>query len=241
MLYIVSRLCTCFHELHSQLSSQCFSLLRGNHSSFFNVAFVAHKDFIDTFTGVLFNVLAPILDVSKALFISYIVYKHNSHCSSIVGYKEALEEVFRAKSLTIGDCFEALLPSSVPNLEFCTLSTCIDGFDFEVDSHSGDEGRSEGIVAKAQEKAAFSHSTITYKKQFDEKVVIWAFDCTRRRHLVVRKKCWLRGKFGAVSFVDSAKRKSGSLLRAIRRCKVCSLVKFHPEEKIKKLVKMQRT
>ena len=61
--------------------------------------------FIDTFTSLLFNFFAPVLDVCKALFISYILCKHNSHCSSIVGYSKALKDVNGRKSPTIGDCF----------------------------------------------------------------------------------------------------------------------------------------
>jgi hypothetical protein len=48
------------------------------------------------------------------------------------------------------------LTGRIPNLQFYSFTIELDCTDFEVDTDGGDEGWSEGVVGKTEEKTAFA-------------------------------------------------------------------------------------
>ena len=63
-------------------------------------------------------------------------------------------------SLVVGgsDGLEALLASSIPDLEFNLLSININGLDFEIDSDGGHEVICEGIVRETNQEGGFTNT-----------------------------------------------------------------------------------
>ena len=86
---------------------------------------------------MLLNILDPVANVSKRLFVGDVVHEQDSHGSAIVGG---------------GNGAEALLASRVPNLQLDSLAVERDGANLKVDSNRGDEGRRKRVVRKAQQQ-----------------------------------------------------------------------------------------
>ena len=97
----------------------------------------------------------------KWALVSDIINKEYSHCSPVV---------------CRCDCSEALLPSSIPYLQFYPLTVQLNCPNFEVDTDGGNERWSKGIFTESEETAWFSNSRITDQQQFDL--------LHRQRHLV---------------------------------------------------------
>jgi hypothetical protein len=88
----------------------------------------------------------------EALLVCNIVYKQNTHGTSVVGSCDGAE---------------ALLSSSIPYLQLHALAVKFNRADLEIDSDSGDEGGSEGVFAEAQQTAGFADARVAYEEQLD--------------------------------------------------------------------------
>jgi hypothetical protein len=77
----------------------------------------------------------PVLNRLKGLTLIDCVCKDNTHCATIV---------------SLSDSFEALLSSSVPNLESNLVLADVNGFDFEINADGGKMGGHEIILGKSE-------------------------------------------------------------------------------------------
>lgn len=59
------------------------------------------------------------------------------------------------------DGAKAFLAGRVPDLQLDALAVQLDGPDLEVDADRGDEGRSERVLAEAQQTARLAHARVT--------------------------------------------------------------------------------
>lgn len=84
--------------------------------------------------------------------IGHIVDQENAHRATVVGG---------------GDGSKTFLASCVPNLQFHSLSVQLDRTDLEVNSDGCNEGRSERVLAKAQQTARLAHTGIPDQQQLD--------------------------------------------------------------------------
>ena len=83
------------------------------------------------FGGVGLNVAHPVADVGEGGFIGDVVHKEDAMGTAVVGG---------------GDGAEALLASSVPDLELGAGALEVNGADFEVNTNGGDERRLEVVL-----------------------------------------------------------------------------------------------
>jgi hypothetical protein len=72
---------------------------------------------------------------------------------SLVGDIVDEKDTHRAAIIGRRDGAEALLASSIPDLELHALAIELNGANLEVDANSGDEGRGEGVLAETQQAA----------------------------------------------------------------------------------------
>ena len=59
------------------------------------------------------------------------------------------------------------MSSGVPYLQLHTLAVKLDRADLEVDSDGGNERRSEGVFAEAQQTARLANARVAYEEQLD--------------------------------------------------------------------------
>lgn len=62
--------------------------------------------------------------------------------------------------------------ATYPNLELNPFILAEDGFDFEVDADSGDEGRGERVVGVAEQERRLAHAAVADDQQFEHVVEI---------------------------------------------------------------------
>jgi len=109
---------------------------------------------------VLLNVSDPVPDVVEGLLIGDIVHEQDSHGTSVVGSSNGSE---------------ALLSSSIPNLQFYALALQVNGSDLEVNANGCDEAGRERVIRETQEQAAFANTTVSNEKKLDKIVISGAF------------------------------------------------------------------
>jgi len=134
-------------------------VLFGQRPSFFlldlsfsgEVTFQAHQYFAYVLLGIAFDLLDPSSDVFETLLVIDRVGQDYACCSFVVG---------------LGDVFEPLLPSSIPDLQFHLGSIDIDGFKFKVDTDGGYVAVFEDSVAKFSEEDGFAYPAVTDDDDF---------------------------------------------------------------------------
>ena len=84
-----------------------------------SITLVGNEDLGDGGAGVLVYLLQPILNVVEGLLFSAVINQDDSHGSLVV---------------SLGDCSESFLSSSVPNLQLDSLLVDIDGLNLEVNA-----------------------------------------------------------------------------------------------------------
>jgi len=130
-----------FHKLDTKFVRKGTTLFFRNGFLVSPVRFVTNQYLVHALGGVLFNIRVPRADIIEGLFIGNIVHEQNAHGASVVSSSNSAE---------------ALLASSIPNLEFDALAVELDGTDLEVDSNSGDEGRGPCVVTEAKQETRFA-------------------------------------------------------------------------------------
>ena len=63
---------------------------------------------------------------------------------------------------------ESFLTGRVPDLKFDLFPSQFDGFNLEVDSDGGYEGRVESVVREPEQDASFSHAGISNQQKFEK-------------------------------------------------------------------------
>jgi hypothetical protein len=85
------------------------------------------------------------------------IYKHHSSGTLVI---------------SLSDCLESLLASSVPNLHFDLDIVDINGFNFEIYANRGDVGNFVLLIGVAQKNVGFTDSGVADDDYFDEVVVL---------------------------------------------------------------------
>lgn len=64
------------------------------------------------------------------------------------------------------------MPRTHPDLQLHSLLMAVDSLHLEVNAHSADEGRSEGVVGIAEEEGGFANAAVADDEQFEHVVKI---------------------------------------------------------------------
>jgi hypothetical protein len=106
---------------------------------------------------VKFDLFKPVLNILKCFSFVDGVGENDAHGSSVV---------------CLGDCFELLLASCVPDLETYFMVSDSDGFYLEIYSDGGEMRCHESVIAKLEQHIGFANSTVPDNKQFYMVVVV---------------------------------------------------------------------
>ena len=94
-------------------------MLLGHCSVILHITFIPDENLGDSFGRMGLNLLHPVSDIIKGLFVSAVIDEDDAHSSFVIG---------------LSDGSESLLASCVPNLQFNKLIINVDGFNLEIDS-----------------------------------------------------------------------------------------------------------
>lgn len=92
-----------------------------------------------------------LLTIERSL-IRHVVHEQNTHGAAVIRRRDGAK---------------ALLAGRVPYLQLHSLAVELDGTDLEIDADGGDEGRCEGVLAKAQQAARLADAGVADQKEFD--------------------------------------------------------------------------
>ncbi len=102
-------------EFNSKSISKLLTLFRRNDTLSLEIALITHKEFVHVFACIPVNFMKPLLDIIEGFIVSHVINDNDTVSPSVVGW---------------GDGTEALLSSSVPNLELDCLSVKLNCADF---------------------------------------------------------------------------------------------------------------
>jgi hypothetical protein len=127
---------------------------------------------VDSFASISLNFLQPLLDVVEGLRIGHIVHDNDAMRATVIGRS---------------DRSEAFLASSIPDLEFHSVTVDFKSSDFlqsqkrnklkteaeaartyEVYTNRGDERFSKSIVRESEKQAALSDSTVANQQKLKQ-------------------------------------------------------------------------
>jgi hypothetical protein len=136
LLYMLGSFGTCFYILNFLVFlNECLDFLHLHCPVHFHVAFVANQQNLGLRrTGVAYFVEPILRGVFERLLVSDVEDDHESVCTSIVG---------------AGDCSEALMASSVPDLQFDLVAVEGERFEAEVNPDGRKEDLAELVVSVA--------------------------------------------------------------------------------------------
>lgn len=110
----------CLVEEHSVLLSYFFTLFLGNNLLVFKITFVSYQYFLDIWSCMVFYLPHPVSNIIKAILSRTIIRQNYTLGASVV---------------RLGDCSKPFLTSSVPDLNFDSLTIQINVSYFEVNAY----------------------------------------------------------------------------------------------------------
>mmetsp|Transcript_24079 Transcript_24079/g.75448 ORF Transcript_24079/g.75448 Transcript_24079/m.75448 type:complete len:263 (+) Transcript_24079:560-1348(+) len=121
------------------------------------IALVPHQELVHVLVGVAVDLVEPLLDVVEALLVRHIIHHNNAVSPAVVA---------------AGDCAEALLPGSIPNLQLDHLALELHGANFKVDADGGDVALCVGIIRETQQEARLSDAAVTDQQELEEIIIL---------------------------------------------------------------------
>ena len=145
------------------------------------VTLVANKHLVHFVVGISINLIHPLLDIVERFLICHIVHNDDSMGSSVIRR---------------GDSPESLLPCSVPNLKFHSLSIQLERADFlsshnwitektcqfgegntqfhthEINTDRADVALSVRVIGETKQQAGFANSRVSNKQELEQVIAI---------------------------------------------------------------------
>jgi len=139
---IMPRFGACLHILKSILFGAYYRLLSRHLSLPIQIGLRGNQYLADFTRRVCFDLVHPSLNILERISINYRKSKNYSSGAFVVG---------------LGDIFESLLASCVPNLQFIPPVVDRNSFDFEIDTDGCHIGIFEGVLTKTSNQVGFAY------------------------------------------------------------------------------------
>eukprot|EP00295_Goniomonas_pacifica_P035461 CAMPEP_0175952210 /NCGR_PEP_ID=MMETSP0108-20121206/30620_1 /TAXON_ID=195067 ORGANISM="Goniomonas pacifica, Strain CCMP1869" /NCGR_SAMPLE_ID=MMETSP0108 /ASSEMBLY_ACC=CAM_ASM_000204 /LENGTH=234 /DNA_ID=CAMNT_0017278537 /DNA_START=113 /DNA_END=818 /DNA_ORIENTATION=- len=144
------------------------------------VTLVSNKHLVDFVGSVAINLVHPLLDIVERLLIRHVVNNNDAVCPAVVAGSDGTE---------------ALLASSVPNLELDRLAIELKSTNLEVNTDGGDVALRVGIVREPEQQTTLADTRVADEEEFEKIIAAVTITIWRRLgHLLFSVHSWCQGE-----------------------------------------------